>query len=272
MLEDELKAKLLEMMEWFHHFCVVNGLNYYVLGGTMLGALRHKGFIPWDDDIDVGMPRKDYDRMCRLFTPETDPNYFLETPLSKAKDYNYCFCKLYDTRTTLIENTRYKTKRGIFIDIFPLDGMGDTEWESRLHFMFIDYRFKLILSRTTGIRKGRNVFKNVMVHTMQMVPSILMNDKKAIEEVNDLCRSKDFDEVMFGGNPFGAWRYREIMPRAVMGKPTLYQFENIEVYGAENPEIYLTNLYGDWAKLPPIEKRISHHDFIDIDLNRSYLE
>lgn len=119
----EIQLKLLDMLKWFHEFCIENKLRYYALGGTMLGAIRHKGFIPWDDDIDVGMPREDYDKMIELVIDKQDEKYRLEKPLQN-KDFVYQYCKLYDTSTTLVENTRYKTKRGVYLDIFPLDGIG----------------------------------------------------------------------------------------------------------------------------------------------------
>ena len=271
--KDCVKSYLLNMMAWFHEQCTSNKLRYYVLGGTMLGAVRHKGFIPWDDDIDVGLPRRDYERLKKLPCFNNINNrYILETPESKARDYNYCFSKLYDTKTTLIENTRYHIKRGIYIDIFPLDGMGNTEEESHATFKIIDKKFKVILTRTTGLRKGRSLLKNMAVIGGRLIPSIIFNVKKAIIDINNSCSKKDFDHYDYGGNPFGAWREKEIMNRTIMGNPTLYQFENIEVFGAQDADGYLTHLYGDWKELPPIEKRVSHHDFIKLDLNRSYLD
>ena len=150
----EIQLKLLDMLHWFHDFCVSHGLRYYALGGTMLGAVRHCGFIPWDDDLDVGMPRQDYETLKDLLTGFSDQRYILETPNSTAPDYNYCYSKLYDTGTTLVENTRYKTRRGISMDVFPLDGIGNSEQESKEYFRKIDRKFNLIIAHTTGIRQG----------------------------------------------------------------------------------------------------------------------
>ena len=267
----EIQKYLLEAFRWFHGFCVENDLRYFALGGTMLGAARHQGFIPWDDDVDVGMPRKDYDRFCALMNDRLGHRYILETPDSEAKDFNYCFAKLYDTETTLVENLRYKTRRGLFIDIFPLDGMGDNEEESRKTFSRIDRRFKLIVAHTTGLRKGRSFLKNTAVIISQTILDPFINDKKAIKKLNELAAEKDFDSCVYGGNTFGAWRYKEIMPSSIMGRPTLYKFEDMEVYGSEDCDAYLTHLYGDWRKLPPEDKRVSHHDYLELDLNKPYI-
>ncbi len=111
----ELQECLLEMLHWFHDFCISHNLRYYALGGTMLGAARHKGFIPWDDDLDVGMPRDDYEKLFTLMKYHPGDRYMLETPYSNAPEYNYCFFKLYDTKTTLVENLKYKIKRGVYM-------------------------------------------------------------------------------------------------------------------------------------------------------------
>ena len=122
----ELQNRLLIMLKWFHEFCVEHNLRYFALGGTLLGAIRHKGFIPWDDDIDVGMPRADYNKLMELSDQIQSP-YVLETPQSPAKDFIYAYCKLFNTDTTLIEKRKKNMKRVIYIDIFPLDGLGNDE-------------------------------------------------------------------------------------------------------------------------------------------------
>ncbi|MBP5314174.1 MAG: LicD family protein, partial [Eggerthellaceae bacterium] len=132
-----MQACLREMLAWFHEWCKEHNLRYYVYGGTCLGAIRHSDIIPWDDDVDVAMPRVDFNRMREIMIEEgicadegvvsTDgvyPRYVLETPKSLSGDFIYGYGKLYDTTTTLIEHARTPIKRGVFLDIFSLDGMG----------------------------------------------------------------------------------------------------------------------------------------------------
>lgn len=264
-----LQAKLLEMLKWFHTFCEEHHLRYYVLGGTMLGAVRHRGFIPWDDDIDVGMSRKDYKKLQQLLTNKPG-KYILEYPGLK-EDYFYPISKLYDTTTTLVENTKNHIKRGIFLDIFPLDGLGNSLEAAQHNYRPISKKLNLLLARTTGMRTGRKWTKNMAVILARAIPDFLLDNQKLLLSIDSLCQQRDFDACAYGGNFLGAWRFKEVMPREIMGKPTLYTFEDMQVYGAQDYNGYLTHLYGAWQQLPPKEKQITHHDFIELNLDKSYL-
>ena len=266
-----LQVRLLEIFRWFHDFCVEHNLHYYTLGGTMLGAARHQGFIPWDDDVDVGMPTQDYLRLIQLIQQNTSDYYVIESPINAAEGFWYPFTKLYDTSTTLVENTAEHIKRGIYIDIFPLEGMGNTAEETQRNYRKLERKLNLLLARTTGIRAGRKWYKNVFVYIARLLPNWLVNNKKLYAQIHQLSTQTDFDSKAYGGNPCGAWRLKEIMARDIYGKPTLYQFENIQVFGVEKPNEYLTHMYGNWRQLPPKEKQKTHHDFISFDLNKSYL-
>ena len=267
--QKELKLMLIEMMKWFHDFCCKNNLRYYALGGTMLGAMRHNGFIPWDDDIDVGMPRKDYEKFAILMKESTQERYIFETPETKEKDYYYQFSKLYDSNTTLIENTKYKIKRGIYLDIFPLDGTGNNLEESKKYAEEIYKLDNLLMLKIAGFRKGRSLYKNLGIFLFRFIP---INPKVILYKIVRKCAEKDYDECSWIGNLVGNWRFKEVMPKEYMGTPKLYKFENIEIFGVENADAYLTSLYGNWKKLPPKEKRVTHHDYIELDLHKSYLE
>ena len=118
-----LHSRLLSMAKVFHAFCVENGLQYYMLGGTMLGAVRHKGFIPWDDDMDFGMPRKDYDRFLKL-AEEKLPAPFEVTCYKNVAKTPIHYAKQIDGSATLVEDSYHDFVEGLYIDIFPLDATG----------------------------------------------------------------------------------------------------------------------------------------------------
>lgn len=269
---NELQKKLLDILVWFHNFCIENQLRYYVLGGTMLGTMRHKGFIPWDDDIDVGMPREDYNRLIELLEDKQMDSYVLESPNSKKEDFIYPFAKLYDVRTTLVEHCRYDVKRGIYLDIFPLDGVGNDLSIAKKHMNKVFVLQDILALKISAFRKNRKFYKNFGVFLFRLIPNKCISAKKLIKKINVLCQEFDINKSTYGGNLFGQWRGNEIMESSIYGKPTIYKFHGYEIYGVEKPNEYLTNLYGNWQELPPKDKQVSHHDFTYIDLNKSYLE
>lgn len=266
----ELKQKLLNMLKWFHAFCKEHGLRYYALGGTMLGAVRHKGFIPWDDDVDLGMPRGDYEKLIDL-TRDLKGKYLLESPKQGKKDFVYAYCKLYDTSTTLIENTRYKTKRGVYLDIFPLDGIGNTIEESYSNFKKIDRKLNFISAKVCAFNKNRKFYKNCAILVGRCIPEFIFGWRKEIKKVNELCASRSFDDYKFAGNLLGNWHYKEIVPQDCFGEPDELDFEDMKICVPHDYDKYLTNVYGDYMTPPPAEKQKSHHDYIELSLNKSYL-
>lgn len=266
-----LQQKLLESLKWFNEFCTDNNLRYYAIGGTILGAIRHQGFIPWDDDIDVGMPRKDYEKLKEIAKTEKG-RFRFETYDSIAEDYCYAFTKLYDTTTTLVERKRVAVVRGVYIDIFPLDGIGATKKEGLSNY----YRFKILNqifeSRVNAIRKGRSWIKNAAVLLLRIVPDFVLDQRLLRIKLNKIGAEYDFDECKYGGNFFGAYWEREIMDLSLLGSPKYYHFEDMMIAGPEDAEGYLKHIYGDWRRLPSKEKQVSHHDYISCNLNKSYLD
>lgn len=267
---NELQLKLLEMMSWLHSFITSHNLRYYVYGGTMLGVARHQGFIPWDDDVDIVMPRKDYEILCELLKSPIE-HYVIETPKSNAKDYLYTYAKFYDTSTSMTELARINVNRGVYIDIFPLDGLGNTLEEAQKYYKKIDNKNMLHAMRTCAYRKGRKWYKNIAVFLGGIIPNFIINNKKLSREIDELNKRRDFDEYQYFGVNMSTYRSKDIHNQNILGKPTLYKFENIEVYGPENFEAYLTETYGDWRQLPPVDKRHSTHSFINLNMHKSYM-
>ena len=266
-----LQERLLPLLAWFHRFCVENSLRYYALGGTMLGAARHQGFIPWDDDLDVGMPREDYEKFSELCRNRVFGDYAVETIDTEADDFFYGYTKVYDTKTTLVENTRYKIKRGIYIDVFPLDGAGDSKEEAQKIYKPIQRRINLLMSLICGFRRSRKWYKNAVIAAGRMIPNFVLNKKKFMLGTDKLCRARAYDTCEYIGNFYGNWGLREVMPKQILGTPKEYKFEHLTIFGAEDFDGYLTSLYRNWREMPPEEKRVTHHDYLLLDLDKSYL-
>ena len=128
------------------------------------------------------------------------------------------------------------------------------------------------MTRICALRKERSLIKNMAIAISQLIPNSILNNHKLIQGLDNLCKSRDYESSVYVGNLVGNWGMKEIMPRTFIGKPVLYPFEDTEVYGPEDYEKYLTCVYGDWRKMPPLEKQKSHHDYLYINLHKSFKE
>lgn len=266
-----MHKKQLEMFKWLHEFCTENGVTYYAIAGTLLGAVRHGGFIPWDDDIDVSMPRPDYERFIKLMHEKEPGRFVAETVADGHKEFSHKFCRLYDTTTTVIYNEKFTTKRGLFIDIFPFDGIGNTEKESMKYYKKMKNRVHFLSIKSRAFRKGRKFYQNAAIIVGKFIP---YNWRKGWAKFEKKLAQKNYYDCEYVCNFYGVWREKEIMKREWLGEPKLYKFEDIEVWGPQDADSCLTQLYGDYMTPPPPEKRKMKHDFLvlDMDLNKSYLD
>ncbi len=265
----EIQNRLAEILEWFHGFCAENGLRYYAIGGTLLGAVRHGGFIPWDDDTDVGMPRPDYDRFVEAMKTRGHGRFVAETAEDGNKDFTYRHCKLFDTTTTAVHLHKYEIKRGLFLDVFPLDGVGDTREEALKTYKKFKRKDHFVAAKTTY--KYDKKFKFYQNAAAMIARALPYGRRRAIKKLHAFCRRRDYDSSRYVGNLFGIWREREIVEREWLGTPTLKKFENIEIYCPENSDGYLTSVYGDYMTPPPEDKRKPDHECLYLNLDEPYM-
>lgn len=262
----KLQEKLLEVMKIFHQVCEENNLTYYLVGGSMLGAVRHKGFIPWDDDIDVAMPRADYQKLISLPQTVWPKNLKINTP-HDTEYWIIPFSKLVDTNTTLVEEgVAGCLTGGIYVDIFPLDGAGNNNLYARFKYFGFQIKRRLVLYNVMKDKKTNFIEKNVQRYAKGK------SGQKLFEKLEAWMKSTDYKDSSIIGNYAGAWGIKEFMSKDIFDNPKLYDFEECQFYGVSNYDAYLSSLYGDYMQLPPKDKQVSHHGITYLDLSKSYLD
>lgn len=267
-----LKEMLLEMMKDIHRVCEENNIRYYLVGGTLLGAIRHKGFIPWDDDIDISMPRSDYEKFIQIANEKLEDKHRIEHVRSR-KDFPYSFIKVNNINTTVIEepfkNTTYKG--GIYIDIFPLDGTYKNRILREIQYHRVEF-YRQLKGVVLVAPKTANKYKVVIGKILNSLIGKNINTNKIAIKIDKIARECDYEKSKIITNFSGAWGKRETVNKELFGKPTKYIFEGNYFYGVEKYDKYLRCIYGNYMELPPVEKRTSRHSFYEINLEKSYLE
>jgi lipopolysaccharide cholinephosphotransferase len=268
----EYKKKIVNILKGFHEFCVDNKLRYSISYGSLLGAIRHKGIIPWDDDIDVVMPRPDYEKFIRL----TLNNYLRDhevISIYNHKDYYLPFAKVIDKNTSIVEYKYCDFKIGAFIDVFPVDGLpNDTGTRKKTIDTYNKY-LKISLWKTFNYTfSDVGKFISGKGYIISMFFKLFCKNKNYLLKCEEIAKTFDFeesDEVMVFSSIYGE---REIINKDYFNSYILVDFENIKVSCISAYHDYLTRLYGDYWVLPPIEKRKTHHSHHFVDLSRGYNE
>ena len=262
--EEKYKNILLGLLDKFILICKEHNLSYTLLGGSVLGAVRHGGIIPWDDDIDIGMPRNDYEKLLSIADNVFGTKYKLISAYND-KDYVYPFAKLFDNDTTLVEFKDFFYLGGIYIDIFPLDGI-PKNGNKRIHRIWkIRYAAtNLILSKYSSSYKKQHYFR-CLIYKL-----IFGSFNNALKVCDKYSQKYPYNQQYNIANYFGAWKEKEISDYSWFNPLKEYIFEGRKVWGPNNYDAYLSKMYGDYMTPPPIEKRKSHHPHHFIDLSRRY--
>lgn len=265
MTQEECRRVLVDMLDALARFCDENGLRYYLSGGTLLGAVRHKGFIPWDDDVDVNMPRPDCERLVAL-TGGMLGDYGIAEPFRDALSPVCEFYRLYDF-DTVVENTRgggakaHPAYQPVFIDIFPIDGLPTDDRESNRLFRKVFWLRKMLRASSLRHMEGSRLSAHIF-HLAAAIPARIVGREMWCALLSETQQSYRFDDQEYIGvtaSPFHSWE--EKIPRQEFLEPSDVEFEGKMYHGPKNYDLFLSRLYGDYMRLPPEEKRHSDHGF-----------
>lgn len=262
---EELHQYDLSALKAFAAFCEEHGLNYFAIGGTLLGAVRHQGFIPWDDDVDVAMPRADYDRLVAM--ADRFPKPFVLEQYQYNKEFQSYFAKLRSEEIMLYETvTEAGDKRpGYLVDIMPLDGTPDNPLLRKLYFArVLILRFLCGAANVnTGILTSRPKWEQQVLKVCRALRLYKVVTKdKVYRRMDRLFRRQKAETASHIGTITGAYKTKEIVPAEYFGlkeKPVYLPFEDMKLRVPARYEVYLTHMYGDYKSLPPKEQRKAHY-------------
>lgn len=256
----KLQLTELEILKELDRVCRKHNLRYYIVGGTLIGAVRHTGFIPWDDDIDVSMPRKDFNKLCKIAKEEFGENYFLQTRKTDKNCYFY-YAKLRKNGTYFGEDKFEHTElhKGIFMDIFPLDYIPDNKALQKLFFRGFSCLTGFVCSKE---KTSEFLYKNmslpfiVTFRLMQCIlPKFLLLALRNL--LTKLARMLSKKNLLASFSGFHGYPM-EISPEKWWGEGCDIEFEGLTVRAPSEYKTLLTHMFGNYMELPPEEERINH--------------
>ncbi len=256
---EALRERELELLKIFISVCERLDLNYFAVEGTLLGAVRHRGFIPWDDDIDVGMLRDDYESFIENATELLPDGFFLQTRQTDS-EYPHCFAKLRNTNTVFLETSckNINMNHGIYIDIFPFDYYPD----GLIKGYIFDFEKLLIKYRVREVfyvpEDSTLSVSNILRRILTLISRVRyksVND--ALERQEKLIKSfSNTKRVINNGSP---WKNRERVDASWIASTVKLNFEGISINAPSGYDNYLKHVYGDYMTPPTEDKRIPHH-------------
>ena len=263
----KLQLKELESLEYFDSFCKENELRYYLLGGCVIGALRHGGFIPWDDDIDIIMPRRDYERMLRLWKQQENNERFLMLKTDGRVFTGNSFATLIDTSATMIKENQkdIDVPHGIVTDIFPMDGCPDKKLQRYMQY-YHAMMYSLFITEFVPEKHGK---------LMKFICSLLLKLFPSREKRTKIWKKHEKKMTKYGFNTHkkctelcaGPHYMLNEYPQKAFAKAVYHDFEGMSVPLPQGYDEYLTMAFGDYMQMPPEDKQTPHHDLVTLDLD-----
>ena len=268
----KMQSKMFEMLLYFDKFCTDNNLMYYLCGGCLIGAVRHKGFIPWDDDIDCFMPRKDYEMLKTLWEDKADTSRYVYCRTDKVSNYHDAGASIRDVDTTCINRHSIHEDicHGIALEIMPIDGCPSSIF-SRSRQLVNAFMYSLFNVQRLPDNKGN--FIRIMTKIIyKLVPSTKL--RYIIWSHCELVMKKySWDDCEYVTELIGSIKGMKLRhPKEWFDKVDYLEFEGHRLPVMHGYKQYLTLIWGDYMKLPPIEERVAKHDLVFLDLEKSYKE
>lgn len=262
MTNEEVQQKSLELLKDIHEFCEENGIFYVLCGGSLIGAVRHNGFIPWDDDIDIALPRPDYDRFIKTYKSKNGYKLF-SREVEGGEGVFFAFARVCDVEKTYIDtslNPWSKYDTGVWIDVMPIEGAYSDEAKEKKRWKKAHYAWKqsvwarkaLIDIKTcdSPLEYLKNIFCKVFYK----------NRYSFTDKLISICKECDYDKsTYFTDISITHYGMREYNSKSIMSDRILHKFEDAEYYIPIGYDQWLRHIYGDYMKLPPVEERIFKH-------------
>ena len=260
---EQLRERQLRLFAAVARHCDDHGLRYYLCAGTLLGAVRHGGYIPWDDDIDLMLPRPDFDRLCATFPGPDTPEGMSLRSLHSSPEHVLPFAKVCDDRTRLEVESDMITGLGVFIDVFPLDGWCRQRPARWLQRALLKGLLDVMRVRHMVLGRRRAGVRNLVLAVSKVLVAWLPA-RTVARGLERVARLGTFETSQDAG--VIVWGYQESIPRAAYGEPRRLSFEGRDYDAPHDTETVLRILYGDYMQLPPADQQVTHHRFVAYEL------
>ena len=254
---------ILNIFDPVYRYLSENGIEYYMLGGTLLGAIRHKGFIPWDDDIDIGIPRGQYEAFLEGIAKVLPEQFRVDTYQSNPK-HHYYFARIVDTRYQVVrEGSETDRTENVWVDIFPLDGMPNNPVLRKIHEFRVLYarmRYHIATFDKLNLKRpGRRLSDRIIIKAVQITGFGRNSDMyEWLDRFDRLVKKYPVEKSDYIVNAMGQYKFREMFPKTWYGKGTLYPFEQYLLPGPDQYDLVLTRMYGDYMTPPKDADRNAH--------------